>query len=186
MNTALSPQIFSHLFNGALINKHSYDGAILTNNTLYDEIFSNLDAYRQHYALMGYELAMVGDSYFIREQADGDPFKDVSMKVQVLLEVIARHITQVPLHATVLLDVRSGISKEILERIGQDDDVKDILRACEMKASLLQEVTNVLVGRSIAYWNDREALVLTDGGIALFDQLFLDEPGTSGQLGSNS
>lgn len=178
MNTALSPQIFSHLFNGGLINKHGYEGGALVSNRMYDEIFSHLDDYRRHYALMGYELVMVGDSYFIREKADVDPFKDVSMKVQVLLEVIARHITQVPLHATVLLDARSGVSKDILETIGKDDDVRDILRACEMKGSLLQEVTNILVGRSIAFWNDREALVLTDGGIALFDQLFSDQSGT--------
>lgn len=172
MNPALSPVIFSQLMNGVLINAHELDNGSLVNNRLFDEIFSNLEAYQAQYALLGYELVMIGGCYFIREQGEIDHFRDVSMRIQVLLEVISRQVTEIPLHATTLLEHGSGVPRNALLDMGGKEEVAEILRACDMKNTLIQEVDNILVGRQIAYWNHRDSLVLTDGGKELFDRLY--------------
>jgi hypothetical protein len=37
--------------------------------------------------------------------------------------------------------------------------------------SLLNDVETVLVVRQVAYWNTRDRLVLTDGGVALYEHM---------------
>lgn len=171
MNTAMAPRVFNHLFNGSLINKTLHESGMKVANPMFNEVFTNLEAYQQQYRLLGYELVMAGESYFIRELGEVDQFRDVSMKVQVLFEVLARGVTQIPLHVSALFDVKAGVSRPELQAM-MDDEVGDILKACEMKGSLEQEVTNILVGRGIAFWNEKDALVLTEGGAYLFDTLF--------------
>jgi hypothetical protein len=174
MNTALGPEIFSKLSGGCAINKNIYANGVKLNNPLYDELFIHKNAYQDLYSSIGFVLVVAQD-YFIMKDRSDEPSADVAMKVAVLIEVIARKMAGIPLHAEALIDFQVGLDKQKIAELEHDDEVQKILKACGMKANLSTEVQNVLVGRDIAFWNQREALVLSDAGIDLFNSLFGDE-----------
>lgn len=71
-----------------------------------------------------------------------------------------------------LLEDAAGLPREQIEQIGEDDEVQQVLRAASLgRVSLLNDVETVLVVRQVAYWNTRDRLVLTDGGVALYEHM---------------
>lgn len=171
MNPTYSIEIYKQLINGHAINKHQYEIGEQQQNPLFDEIFCQQEHYQAQYALLGFELAMMGDSYFIREANLNEQYRDAAMRIQVLFEVLARGMAMIPLLPEALSDYRSGLAMAEIRDMAGQDEVQDILKACGMK-DLLSEVENNLVRRGLAVWNLDEALVLSDSGKAFFEDLF--------------
>lgn len=172
MNTELSQDIFKAGMRGALINKHISTLTGLEPNPLFNEIFENEEAYRDLYAALPFEIVSVaGAAYYIRESRQQEPYMVVARSIQVLMDVIARGMQEENLYPDLLLDPTAGLPKEYLERFSDREDFREILNACGMQKPLFQEVENILIGRDIAFYNHQEKLVLTDGGVAFFNEL---------------
>lgn len=176
MNKALGPDLFNSMSNGIAINKSNYDNGALVPNPLFDELASNRDAYTEIYSSIGFDLK-ARKNFFYMSDKSVDLFPDVAMKIAALLDILARKMAAIPLFSEALLDSSAGLPKAKVVEFDRDDEVKLILAACGMKGGLLTSVENIMVGRKIAYWNRLDALVLTDAGIQLFDDLFADEDG---------
>ncbi|MFA7553891.1 MAG: hypothetical protein WCY88_06550 [Spongiibacteraceae bacterium] len=167
-----SSEIYKELINGRVINKHQYIDGLMQANDLYDEIYSDLEAYRKHYDMIGFELADCGDSYYLRD-LDSDRYKDTAaLKIQALLLIISRFSSSVGTLIDALKDYRSGISRSSLKLIEPIDEVKDILKACGMDGTLVNEIEKNLIVRGVGFWNQNDGLVLTDGGQAIFNSMF--------------
>lgn len=173
MQKDLSRLIYKELINGNVINKMCREGEHLIQNPLFDELSNEYN--REHYAYMysyiGYELKQLGDCFVINEVGKDDVLSDVAMKVQALLVVLCRGITQIPLLTSVITDFQAGLSKEHLTTIGENDEYQQILKAVGLKTDLTKEIENVLIARKLAYWNHLDKLVLSDGGVALLDHM---------------
>lgn len=178
MNPEASITIYNQLINGSAINKHTYSNGVLESNPLFDEVIMYIQQYRSQYALIGFELEAAGDSFFIRERGASEQYRDATMKIQVLMEVLSRHMADIPLRPEALLDHQGGLSQNYIGQIGSHDEVKDILTACGLAGDLLNEVEKNLVSRKLAFWNNKESLVLSDAGEALFNDLFSGDEGS--------
>lgn len=173
MQKDLSQLIYRELINGNVINKAHRQGDNLVPNPLFDEISNeyNREHYDHLYSFIGYELKQLGDCFFLNEIGKDDVLSEVAMKVQALLIILCRGITQIPLLTSVLTDFHAGLSKEHLEVIGENDEYQQILKAVGLKNVLSKEVDNVLITRKLAYWNHLDRLVLSNGGLALLDHM---------------
>ncbi|GHA88508.1 hypothetical protein [Modicisalibacter luteus] len=69
----------------------------------------------------------------------------------------------------------AGISREILESIGSDPTLGQILKACKIDQPLPEAVKMVLVDHDIAYFNAKGNMVLAEAGKAFFEDLFSQE-----------
>jgi len=171
MNDTLSPELYARLTGGRTINKWVMENGALVESPHYNELFQNHDGYVTLYASLGFQLKLEQDFYFLRDRGS-DPHREVAMRIAALIEILARRMAFIPLHAEALLDSHVGLPRQQIVEMNKVDEVQEILKACGMKLPLVDEVSNVLTGRDIAYWNQREALVLTDSGRFMFNQLF--------------
>lgn len=173
MQKDLSKLIYRELINGNVINKVHRQGDHLVPNPLFDEVSSeyNREHYDHLYSYIGYDLKQLGDCFFLNESGKDEVLSDVAMKVQALLVVLCRGITQIPLLTSVITDFHAGLSKEHLEAIGENDEYQQILKAVGLNNSLSKEVDKVLITRKFAYWNHLDRLVLSNGGLALLDHM---------------
>ncbi len=173
MQKELSQVIYRELINGNLINKLKRDGDHMVPNPLFDELASELNRphYEQLYSCIGYELKQLGDCFFLNEIGKDDVLSDVAMRIQALLVVLCRGITQIPLLISVITDTSAGLSRDHIEKIAEVDEYDQILKAVDLKNPLIKEIENVLVTRKIAFWNRMDRLVLSDGGLALLDHM---------------
>lgn len=175
MRHDLSQRIYKELINGNLINKTHRQGEQRVPNPLFDELANvhNTEQYKDLYYSIGYELKQLQDCFFINELGKDELLSDIAMKVQALLVILCRGVTQIPLLVSVLTDFHAGISKEQLEQMDQQSEFQQILRAVNIKNTFSREIDSLLVTRNIAYWNHFDRLVLSDGGVALLDHLSL-------------
>lgn len=173
MQKDLSRLIYRELINGNVINKLHCQGDHLVPNPLFDELANefNREHYEQLYSYIGFEIKQLGDCFFLNEFGKDDVLSDVAMKVQCLLVVLCRGITQIPLLTSVITDHNAGLSETHLEVMSKNDEYQQILSAVGFKHSFSKELDNVLVTRKFAYWNHLDRLVLSDGGIALLDHM---------------
>ena len=88
--------IYNDLIKGKTINKHSY--VLKTNeleeNPLYNEIFINFDDYRQLYLRINYELVHKNSSFFFIRELNGQEANEATIKIQALLIIIGRIVTE--------------------------------------------------------------------------------------------
>lgn len=173
INMSLSQQIFRELVNGRVINERSYqsDGS-LQSDGLYEELFKNYDSYyREHYESIGYQLVLREGFLFIRSLDQDDSYSDVAMKIQSLLMVLARGVQELGYEFALLVTHEAGINDKLIVQIDTEDK-RDILQACGLKGSLIDESRKVLETRNIAYRNAKGSLVLTAAGIGFFEEVF--------------
>ena len=177
MKKDISQAIYRELINGNFINKTKFENSHIVPNPLFDEISNeqNREQYVSLYTNIGYELKQIGDSFFINELYKDSELSEVAAKIQALLLVIFRGITQIPLVTSIVVDESSGLNKAHLERFADNEEYQRILRAVDLKKGLLKEVDNVLITRKIAYWNHMDNLVLTDSGKAIVEYMQLSE-----------
>lgn len=173
MDSEASQIIYRELINGSVINKDIRRGEHLVPNPLFDEIAneSNRESYEKLYQNIGYELKQLGDCFFINEFGKEEVLSDAAMKIQSLLVITTRGITQIPLLTSVITDFSAGLSKDHIEKMNENEEFTQLLRAVGLKNPLLKEIENVLITRKIAYWNHIDRLVLSNGGIALLDHM---------------
>jgi hypothetical protein len=171
----LSQQIYREFMNGRVINELVYqkDGSMQP-DARYEELFNNYDSdYRELYENIGYELILKDGFAFSRSLDEDDSYSDVAMKIQSLLMIIARGIQELGYDFELLTTHDAGVSDHLLEQV-ETGEKRDILLACGLKKSLIDEVKNVLETRNIAYRNAKGKLVLTAAGQGFFDEVFGD------------
>ncbi|MFT6904196.1 MAG: hypothetical protein ACJAS1_000846 [Oleiphilaceae bacterium] len=167
-----SKAIYSDLINGKLINKFVYQDGLLEANPLYDEIINDLDKYTGHYEMIGFELIACGEYFYIKT-ADSSKYKDTpALKIQALLLIISQFCKTTGIKIEAIKSHQAGLNREKIKSIAEIVEVQDILKACDMKKDLALEVDNNLVTRGFAFWNQNGGLVLTNGGVIIFDKMF--------------
>ena len=173
-----SQRIYADLINGRIINK-SYleqDENQLIPNADYSELFTNLESYTELYRNIGFELVFRDSFFFIRDLHLGDTYKEMAIKIQVSLLILARKITAAGFGYELLENENAGISAQLLEEISQQDDVKQLILAARLaKKTLYEVVKDVLLERRIMEKNAHQRYILTDAGKYFFKQLFAQE-----------
>lgn len=175
ISKALSQTLYSQLINGKTVNKHTYNSKAntLTDNPEYNELFTNFDDYQELYARINFELVHKGDSFFfIRELADRE-VNESTMKIQALLIIIGRIITEKGYLFDTLTDYNAGIPLEDMTAAMADERYTDILHACKLclKRSIDEEIMLYLIQKNIAFINSKGYYVLSDAGRTFFAEL---------------
>lgn len=170
MQKDLSQVIYRKLINGHVINKRVMRDGFLQASPLFQELALevNREHYEHLYEMIGYELKQLDDCFFLNEIGKDEVLSETAMRVQAILLVLLRGITQIPLLSDILLDDAAGLNREHIKTIEDIEEYQQILKAVGLKGSLSREVDNLLVSRYIAYWNPLDKLVLSDGGKALW------------------
>ena len=175
ISNELSQMIYNQLINGKAINKRSY--IIKTNeledNLLYTEIFINSDEYRLLYQRINFELVHKNSSFFYIRELAGSETNEATIKIQALLIIIGRIITEKGYLFDVLTDHRAGIKLEDLYAAMSEERYLDILHTCKLcgSRSIDEEINNHLITRGIMFKNSRGHYVLSDAGASFFNEL---------------
>ncbi|WP_409523177.1 condensin complex protein MksE [Nitrincola sp. MINF-07-Sa-05] len=170
-----SRALYEMLINGQVVNEYIFKDNGLTPNPLYEELISNFDRYyRDLYSNIGFELVLRDGFAYIRSIDPDDAQNDAVRKVQGLLLVLGRGVTELGYQFELLTDPDVGASSEILVQIAQGEDKQEVLAACDLKGSLVSNMEKVLSRRGIAFQNAKGNWVLSDAGKAFFSELFSD------------
>jgi hypothetical protein len=171
-----SRALYQKLINGQVINEYVFRDSGLVSNPLYEEMVSNFDrCYRDLYFNIGFELVLRDGFAYIRSLEADEDQNDTVRKVQALLLVLGRGVTELGYQFALLTDPDVGVSTEVIEQIAQAEDKQEVLAACDLKGSLLTNLEKVLGKRGIAYQNAKGNWVLSDAGKAFFNELFGNE-----------
>ena len=183
VNRRLSQEAFRKLTAGQVINQTQYVNGQVAPNPLFDELFKERDRYYvEAYANMGMELVQRPGFFYVRslsESPNDDDNKDhestgAIRQVQGVLLVLGRGVLEKGFMFDALTLPDAGISREILESIGNNPVVNQILKACKVDQPLPEAAKVALVDRDIAYFNSKGNLVLADAGRAFFQDLFTE------------
>ena len=171
----LSRTIYSQLINGKAINKQTYISKTneLEGNDLYNEIFNNFDEYNTLYQRINFELVHKNSCFFYIRELGGEDANEVTIKIQALLIIIGRIITEQGYLFDVLTDHRAGVKAEDLAVATSEERYLDILHTCKLclKRGIEEEINNNLVARGLMFINSRGYYVLTEAGGAFFFEL---------------
>jgi len=171
----LSQAIYNDLVKGRTINKHSY--VVKTNeleeNPFYNEVFINFDEYRQLYQRINFDLIHKNSSFFFIREINGGDANEATIKIQALLIIIGRIVTEKGYLFDVLTDHRAGIGLEDLSVAMSEERYSDILHTCKLciSRSIEEEINSHLITRGIMFKNSRGHYVLSDAGAAFFNEL---------------
>jgi len=175
ISNELSQKIYNQLINGKAINKHSYN--IKTNelddDQLYTEMFMYFDEYRQLYQRINFDLVHKNSRFFFIRELNGGDANEATIKIQALLIVIGRIVTEKGYLFDVLTDYRAGIKIEDLSSAMSEERYTDILHTCKLctSRSIEDEMYSHLITRGIMFKNSRGHYVLSDAGTAFFSEL---------------
>lgn len=196
VNRRLSQEAFRKLTAGMVINQTRYENGELVPNPLFDELFKERDRYYvEAYANMGMDLVQRPGFFYVRSLSafqDDDDNRDQEStgairQIQGVLLVLGRGVLEKGFMFDALTSPEAGISRDILESIGNDSVFSQILKACKMDQPLPAAAKVALVDRDIAFFNDKGNLVLTEAGKAFFDDIFTEHESSthsSGQGGA--
>lgn len=175
ITTKLSQTIYSQLINGKAINKYSYilKTNELEDNDLYNEVFINFDEYSNLYQRINFELVHKNSCFFYIRELGGEDANEVTIKIQALLIIIGRIITEQGYLFDVLTDHRAGVKVEDLAVATSEERYLDILHTCKLclKRGIEEEINNNLVARGLMFINSRGHYVLSEAGGAFFHEL---------------
>lgn len=175
ISNKLSQTIYSQLINGKTVNKHAYISKTneLKENSLYNEIFNNFDEYSALYQRINFELVHKNSCFFYIRELGGDDANKVTIKIQALLIIIGRIITEQGYLFDVLTDYRAGVKAEDLVLATSEERYLDILHTCELckNRGIEEEINNNLVARGLMFFNSRGHYVLTEAGASFFYEL---------------
>jgi len=174
MNSKRSTEIFNLLMNGKVINKQTLDinNDNKTPNKYFSEIASNIDEYKVHYFNSGFELVdSVPDCFFIRAFGEEKSNVKIASKIQALLIVLGRGITQDNYELDVMFDSHAGLTKEIVNKINKNEDYRTVLDATRIESDLWDECKKLLVDRQIAMVNRSGNYVVLDAGKSMYESL---------------
>lgn len=174
MNSKLSTEIFNLLMNGKVINKNVLD---INNdqkmpNKYFTEISSNIDGYKEHYFNSGFELVdKISNCFFIRSLGEDKGNVKIASKIQALLIVLGRGITQDNFELDVMFDSHAGLTKEMVNKINKNEDYRTVLDATRIESDLWDECKKLLVDRQIALVNRSGNYVVLDAGRSMYEVL---------------
>ena len=170
-----SRKLYEALINGQAVNEYIFKDSSLVTNPLYEELFSNLDRYyRDLYSNIGFELVMREGFAYIRSYSADESQNDAVRKVQGLLLVLGRGVTELGYQFELLINPDAGVSPEVLNQIEQGEDKQEILSACDLKGGLASNIDKILAKRCIAFQNAKGNWVLSNAGQAFFNELFTE------------
>ena len=168
-----SQRIYADLINGRIINKYLLDQDQRIPNPDYTELFTNLEHYVELYRNIGFELVFRDSFFFIRDLDLGDTYKEVAIKIQVTLLILARKITEAGYGYDLLESENAGISVQQMDDISKQEEVQKLISAAKLgKKTLPEVVKDVMVEKRIMQKNSHNRFVLTDAGKYFFSQLF--------------
>lgn len=171
-----SRKLYEALINGQAVNEYIFKDSGLVSNPLYEELFSNLDRYyRDLYSNIGFELVMREGFAYIRSYDPDEAQNDAVRKVQGLLLVLGRGVTELGYQFELLTDPGAGVSPEVLEQIAQGEDKQEVLSACDLKGGFASNIDKILGKRGIAFQNAKGNWVLSDAGRGFFNELFFEQ-----------
>ncbi|MGZ8911438.1 MAG: condensin complex protein MksE [Methylococcaceae bacterium] len=175
INKALSQKLYAEFINGKTINKQSYLSKTneLEENPLYTEIFNNLDEYKTSYENINFELIHKQPGFFYIRELNGDDVNEVTIKIQALLIVIGRIVTEKGYLFDTLTDYRAGIKSEDLNAAMEEERYTDILHTCKLckDRNIDTEIRNNLISQDLMYINSRGHYVLSNAGQSFFSAL---------------
>jgi len=172
INLNKSKDIYRAFISGRVINRFSIssDGT-QQQNPLFTEIFSCFNDYKQQYLMSGMELVAKDDFYYARE-VDGDmPFTDPVKRIQALLLVIGRYVTQSGALFEKLTHPLGGIGDDDLQKIEENEEFSEILEAVDLK-DLAKSIRTNLLDRGIMEEPRTGRYILTPAGQYFFNELF--------------
>lgn len=173
IQSEMSQKIYFYLINGRIINKSIISEAQWIPNPDYTELFSNLEKYTELYRNIGFELVFRDSFFFIRDLNLGDTYKETAIKIQVILLIMARKITETGFGYDLLENENSGISAQQLDEFSTQEDVKHLITAAKLGKKTLHEVVkDVMLERNIMNKNAHGRYILSDAGKYFFSQLF--------------
>ena len=172
-----SQKIYIDLINGRIINKSILNEGQRLPNPDYTELFSNIEKYTELYRNIGFELVFRDSFFFIRDLNLGDTYKETAIKIQVILLIISRKITEAGFGYDLLDNENAGVSVQQLHEFSTQEDVKQLITAAKLgKKTLPEVVKDVMLERNIMNKNTHDRYILSDAGKYFFSQLFeLDE-----------
>ncbi|WP_411726970.1 condensin complex protein MksE [Methyloglobulus sp.] len=171
----LSQKLYADLINGKTVNKHNYQ--IKTNelaeSPLYNEVFNNLDEYKVLYENINFELVHKHPGFFYIRELNGDEANETTIKIQALLIVIGRIVTERGYLFDTLTDYRAGIKSEDLVVAMEEERYTDILHTCKLckDRNIETEIKNNLISRELMFINSRGHYVLSNAGQSFFSEL---------------
>jgi len=175
-----SQRIYNDLINGRIINKFILQNEPQANqyspNPDYTELFSNLEHYVELYRNIGFELVFHDSFFFIRDLQLGETYKEMAIKIQVTLLIMARKITEIGFTYDLLENENAGISIQQLDDFSTQEDVQQLIMAAKLGKKTLHEIVrDILVERRIMEKNKDERYILSDAGKYFFKQLFAQD-----------
>ena len=175
ITNTLSQNIYNQLINGKIINKHHYivKSNELEENPLYNEIFNNLDEYKELYQRINFNLTHKNSCFFYIRELTKEEVNEVTIKIQALLIIIGRIVTERGYLFDILTDYRAGIKPEILTESAIEERYLEILHTCKLCKSrgIKEEIENNLIARGLMIKNSKGNYVFTDAGAAFFEEL---------------
>jgi len=171
----LSQKLYADLIHGKTVNKQSY--LIKTNelveNPFYNEVFNNLDEYKALYENISFELVHKHPGFFYVRSLNGDEANETTIKIQALLIVIGRIVTEKGYLFDTLTDYRAGIKLEDLNAAMEEERYTDILHTCKLCVgkNIEAEIKNNLISRELMFINSRGHYVLSNAGQSFFSAL---------------
>lgn len=171
----LSQKLYADLINGKTVNKHSYLTKTneLVDNPFYNEIFNNLVEYKALYENITFELIHKNPGFFFIRELNGDDVNEATIKIQALLIVIGRIVTEKGYLFDTLTDYRAGIKLEDLSVAMDEERYTDILHTCKLCVgkNIDVEIKNNLIARDLMFINSRGHYVLSNSGQSFFSAL---------------
>ena len=175
-NLKLSQQIFNHLMNGKIINRSKLaNNSSKIENPLFVEIMQNIDAYRLQYQMCGYDFIENVDYIFIREKTENsnDLKTDLTMKICVLLLILAKFLNDKNYKVGKLTELSGGISKDEIDEMEQKEETQELLEKSKFKNGLFNAIEYSLIKRSILLEKPSSGLyILSESGVSFFKDIF--------------
>lgn len=174
-NQKLSEEIFKELMNGRIINRYRlHNNGNETEDELFIEVMSNLDAYRQQYQMSGFQLLEHDDYLYIRDRsiAHDDLNSDITMKICVLLIVIGKFINHKGYVLGKITDPAGGLDEADIEAIAAMPDTAELLEKTGLKKGFKAAFISTLVERKLMLQKPSDGrFILAASGRSFFQQL---------------
>lgn len=167
-----STEIYKAFVNGRVINRYSIkpDGSTLE-SPLFGEIYNNYNAYKQQYQMSGMELVVKDDFYYARDVDKETSFTDQVKRIQVLLLIIGRFVTQSGALFEKLTHPMGGITDDDLQKIANTAEFAEILAAIEIK-DLVKSIKSNLLDKDIMEEPRSGRYILSAAGKHFFEEIF--------------
>lgn len=175
MNPKHSKAIYKVLNNGSVVNKYHVESGQKLPNPLYTDIVENEQMYKDLYRYIGLELHHIDGAYMVRDLDSTEHTPKPAMRIMVVIDLLAKALQEMSLHPEIITEPAAGLDLDKLSAFDSNSDFNDILKVCDIKGSLTQEIKNNLVGRAIATINDSGRFVLNESGKVFYEALHNEE-----------